>query len=168
MMFLPNILLFQVLSREDMVGYLGVLFSGLTIAMGYYIGRFAKEHHGRRYLLIAGIGMAASGLLLLFQINLLTVIGFMVIFSLFNPLQGNSLSTYFYSLIGKLPMKGQMRVETIVLRETFLNLGRVISIFVLISFAHNVNSPVLPYILAGLSILQIGMVFLVTPNEEGL
>ncbi len=43
MLFLPNILLFQVMPREDIVGYLGVLYSSVTIVTGMAISRYARE-----------------------------------------------------------------------------------------------------------------------------
>src|SRR5690606_8720357 len=58
MLFLPNILLFLTVGREDWVGYLGVFFSGLVIASGYVISRTAKEELAKIYVLLSACGVA--------------------------------------------------------------------------------------------------------------
>ena len=47
MLFLPNILLFKVMPREDIVGYLGVLYSSLSIVMGIFISKYAIASKAR-------------------------------------------------------------------------------------------------------------------------
>lgn len=129
MLFLPNILLFQVMPREDIVGYLGVLYSSLSIAMGMFISKYAQGSKSRMYLAISTIGYLVGVSLLLGSITIWSVVGFMILYSVFSPLQGNTMTGYYYGLIAKLPLKGELKVESVVVRELFLNVGRVISIF---------------------------------------
>jgi YQGE family putative transporter len=155
MLFLPNILLYRVMPREDIVAYLGVLYSSLSIVMGFFLSKYAKAEQVRWYLAISTAGFILGSSFLLWNISLLTVILFMVLYSIFAPLQGNSMTGNYYGLIGKLPLKGQLRVEGVVIRELFVNVGRVTSIGIVIMFAAKLDSVLLPWILVGASLLQV-------------
>jgi YQGE family putative transporter len=165
MLFLPNIMLFQVLAKEEWVGYLGVLFSGIMMASGYYISRYAQESQRVRYFLYTAIGFTVGSLLLLLTINIWTVIGFMVIYSLFSPLQTNSITSTYFGLIGKLQPKGQFRVESVVVREIFLNIGRVLSVSILLLFAGNLQGSLLPWMLVIFSAAQFSLPLLIRKIE---
>lgn len=165
MLFIPNILLFQVLPREDLVGYLGVLYSGIGIATGYMISRYAKETYIRIYIVVATIGLTAGASLLLWDISVWTVIGFMVLYSSFFLLQGNAMSTYYYRIIGQLPLKGQLRIESVVIREFYVNFGRVVAIFTLITLAGDINGKLLPWVILIASIMLFNLTWLVERDK---
>src|SRR5690606_27152917 len=90
--FLPNILLFQVLPREDMVGYLSMLFSLTGILAGLFISRYGKDEHIRKFLLSSATGFTLAAVMLLFGLHLWTVLAFMVLQAFFNPIQNNPTS----------------------------------------------------------------------------
>jgi YQGE family putative transporter len=157
MLFLPPILLFQVLSGEEWVGYFGVLFSGLTMGSGYFISRFAKESRRTVYFIRSAVGFTAGSLLLLWAVNFWTVIGFMIVYSIFSPLQGNTMTSTYYGLIGKLQPKGQFRVESVVVREIFVNIGRVFATCLLLVFASSLEGGALAWMLCIFSIAQFSL-----------
>lgn len=161
MLFLPNILLFQAVNREDWVGYLGVLFSGITVATGYVISRKAQKENVRKYVFMSTTGTVIGASLLLFGVELWSVVLFMIIFSICNPLAVNTLTSYYYRLIGTLPLKGQLRVESVVMRELFLNIGRVVSITLLAIFGSDTGSIWLPVILFTAAAMQYVLVALI-------
>jgi YQGE family putative transporter len=165
MLFLPNIMLFQVLSREEWVGYLGVLFSGIMMASGYYISRYAQESQSVRYFVYSAFGFTFGAILLLWSINLWTVIGFMVVYSLFSPLQGNTITSTYFGIIGNLLPKGQFRVESVVVREIFVNAGRVTSVSVLLLFAGSLQGSMLPWMLVIFSVIQFSLAILLRKAE---
>src|SRR5690606_16236580 len=99
------------LDREDLVGYFGVLFSGITVATGYVISRRAQKEQIRKYILYATSCIVLAASLLLIDVKLWSVIPFMIVFSICNPLSANSMTSYFYRLISTLPLKGQLKVE---------------------------------------------------------
>ncbi|WP_438446629.1 MFS transporter [Gorillibacterium sp. sgz5001074] len=166
MLFLPNILLYQVMSREDKVGYMTVAFSLITILMGTLISRYAKERYSGLYLQVSAVGLVAGASLMLFGLNVWTVIGFMVVYSFFNPLQGNTLTTIFYRLVGTLPLKGNFRVESVVVREFFINTGRVISIFTLILFLKELDGRQLAWVLIAGSVCQLFIPLMLRHTEK--
>jgi len=169
MLFLPNILLFRAVGREDWVGYLGVLFSSLLIFSGYMISRRAKEESGHRYMLVSTTGVVVGAAFLLIDIRFWTVTAFMVLYSLFNPLMMNTLTSYYYRIIGMLPLRGQLRQEAVVVREAFINTGRILSITVLLLFAGDLDSVWLPVVLLATALLQYGITILIksaTPTSS--
>ncbi|WP_123040838.1 MFS transporter [Cohnella candidum] len=166
MLFLPNILLYQAVGREDWVGLLTVFFSLLTILTGFAISRRKDRSNVPAELLVSCASVFGASCLLLAQISIWTVIVYMIVFSLFNPLTINTLTSYYYRRMDFLPLKGHFRIESVVLREFFLNAGRVLSILSLITFASEPGSPILPIVLVATSILQFGMVLLVRHENK--
>ncbi len=161
MLFLPNILLYKVIAREDLVGYAGVLYLGLGIISSYFISRYAKASLVRVYLLFASIGFITGASFLMWDISLYTVIIFVIFYYVFNPLQGNSIGSNYYNIISSLPLKGELRIESLVAREAFMNIGRILAIFLLITLSNNLDSAWLPWIVLVTSVAQIGMVWLI-------
>jgi len=161
--FLPNILLYQVLAREDLVGYLTFVFSATGIAASLFISRFGRDEHIRRFLLAAAAGFTLAAVMLLFGIRLWTVLAFMVLQAFFVPVQSNPVSSYYYQMIGHLPLKGELRVETVIMREFALNAGRVVAIAAMAVLADGVHSPVLPYVVLVAALLQFGWLRAVGP-----
>ncbi|WP_168121691.1 MFS transporter [Paenibacillus sp. HB172176] len=167
MLFLPNILLFQAVEREDWVGYFGVGFSSLTVAMGYAISRMAQKENVRQYVLFSTTGVVIGAGLLLFGVELWSVMIFMILFSICNPLAVNTLTSYYYRLIGTLPLKGQLRVESVVMRELFLNTGRVMSLLLFVVFSIDLDSIGLPLILFAAAVLQYLLVLFISEKRGG-
>lgn len=165
MLFLPNILLFQAVNREDWVGYLGVCFSALTVATGYVISRKAKKENVRQYVALSTTGTVIGAALLLIEVELWSVVLFMIIFSICNPLAINTLTSYYFRMMGTLPLKGQLRVESVVMREVFVNIGRVVSIAALVLFGSDLGSIWMPVTLFAAATLQYLLVFLISDNE---
>lgn len=166
MLFLPNILLYQTVGSERWVGLLTVFFSLLTISMGFLISRRRGERSVRRDVLVSVSLITAAACALLVEIRLWSVLVFMIAFSFLNPLTVNSLTFYYYRLMDDLPLKGQFRIESVVVRELFLNVGRVISIFTLIRFAENPEASSLPVVLVATSALQFVIVGLLRKSER--
>lgn len=159
MLFLPNILLFKVLPREDLVGYLGVLYSSLSIVMGIFISKYANAGRARLYLTISTVGYLVGVSCIIGSLNVWSVVGFMILYSIFAPLQGNTMTGFYYSLIARLPLKGELKVESVVVREFFLNVGRVISILVLITFGSDLDGGLIPWILLLAALTQFGLIW---------
>ncbi|OBR64005.1 MFS transporter [Paenibacillus oryzae] len=161
MLFLPNIILFQAVGREDWVGYLGVFFSSLTVATGYVISRKAQKENVRVYVFASTTGVVIGSGLLLLGVEIWSVVTFMILFSICNPLAINTLTSYYYRLMGTLPLKGQLRIESVVMRELFLNIGRVISISLLVLLVADLQSAWMPVVLFGMAAMQYLLVLLI-------
>jgi len=166
MLFLPNIMLFRTVGREDWVGYLGVFFSLLIVATGYVISRRSQKENISKYMIYSVTGVALGSIFLLIEVQLWSVILFMILYSICNPVTVNSLTSYYYSLISGLPLKGQLRVESVVMRELFLNIGRVISIVLLIVLVKDLESAWLPVVLLAMALMQYMLILFVRRKSE--
>lgn len=155
MLFLPNIMLYRTVGREDWVGYLTIFFSGLVILSSYLTSRFGREQQDRMYIRLSAAGLIVGSAFLFIDYRFWTVAVFMILYSLSNPLMHNTLSNYYYRQIAMLPLKGQLRNEAVVMRETFINAGRVLSIMALIVFANDLESAKLPVVLFTTAALQV-------------
>lgn len=165
MLFLPNILLFSVISREDIIGYMGIIYMGLTIISSYLLSRFAKEHLAKNYIIIAAVGYTLAASFLLVGINLFTVIAFISIYYVCVPLMTNSFSAYHYRLVGKLPLKGHLRIETMVGREAFVCSGRVTSILLIILLSESLTGPLLPWIIFIAALMQFNFIWIIRKEK---
>lgn len=166
MLFLPNILLFQIVGREDLVGYLGVLYATLSIITGFVLTKYGREDRTKLFLIVSTLGFIIGTLFIIWQLSLISVVLFMVLYSICAPLQGNTITSVYFRIIGALPLKGQLRVESVVMRETFVNVGRVISIFTLILLTKYGGNGLLPWVLFGASISQAGLVWLLQRSPD--
>lgn len=155
MLYFPNILLYRTFGREDTVGLLTLFFSLLTVLTGVYLSRRKNRSSVRRDLLISSAAVSVAAVLLLVMTGSVSVLLFMTLFSLFFPGAVNTLSSYYYSLMGDLPLRGQFRIESIVVREFCVNAGRVASIALSIVVATNPESPAIAVILVVTALMQV-------------
>ncbi|GAB2698882.1 MFS transporter [Paenibacillus thermoaerophilus] len=164
MLFLPNILLYKALPDEQWIGYVGAICSLVSIGVSLGMTRAARERHARLYLVIGAAGFSAAALLLTLGVDLFTVVMFMLLHALINPLYSNTLNSYYYRLVAQLPLKGQLAIEAVVIRETFLNIGRVVSIFALVAIADGPDSVWLPWVIVAASLAQFTMAIWIDRN----
>jgi YQGE family putative transporter len=161
LLFLPQILLFSVLKHEELVSYLNVVLSAISIAASYIFSRLAKESHTRANILWSSVGYLLGAMLLLIDLSLVTVISFMIIHAICNPVKSNAFDSYYYRLIGTLPLKGKLRTESMVVREICWTLGRIIVVLFLITLADDLNAPWLPWVIILTSASQFVLLFFV-------
>lgn len=165
-LFLPQILLIAVFQKESFVSYFGAFLSMLTILINILFSKLARERHERKYLLWSVIGYMIAASLLLFKLSPVIVISFMILQTLFGPLKSNAFDSYFYRLIGTLPLKGKLRIESMVVREICWDAGRIATVFLLISLSSNLNAPWLPWVVIGSCASQFLLFFLMDELEQ--
>ncbi|MCY9666999.1 hypothetical protein M5X11_19020 [Paenibacillus alginolyticus] len=157
MMYVPAILLFQVLPKESWVGYLNAFFLCLSIVSSYILSIKGSETSTKTYLSISAWGFVCSSVFLLLDISLWTVIVFMCVSSLFKPLQANSYTAHYYQLIGGMPLKENFRIESIVIRESVINIGRAAGVLLFMLTAGQIDHVWLPWIIVFVMLMQVGI-----------
>jgi len=155
LMYVPHILLFTVFPNEGFVGNMNMVFFGISIIASYMISRWAHLDSTRLYLWIAALGFSFSSFFLLWEISVSSVIIFMSINSLFKPLQANAYAAHYYQWIGRLPLKKHFRVESIVLRETIINIGRALGVLIFMVCARGLDAVIMPWIVVFVMLLQL-------------
>ncbi|WP_223701483.1 MFS transporter [Sutcliffiella deserti] len=155
LMYIPHILLYDIFPDESFVGYMNVVFLSLSILASYVISRFARLDATRTYLFVAAFGMTFSTVFLLWDISIWTVVLFMSIGSLFKPLQANTYAAHYYKWLDLIPLKENFRVESVVLRESIINVGRGLGIIIFMIFSTEINTTTIPWIIVSLLAVQL-------------
>lgn len=154
LMYIPPILLYNIFLDEGIVGYLNVLFLSLSIISSYIFSRIAKIDSTRTYLLIAACGFTFSAFFLLSGLSIWTVVLFLSIHSIFKPIQANSYAAYYFKWIDILPLKENFRVESVVLRETIINIGRTFGIIFFMMFSKGINASTVAFVIIAVMLIQ--------------
>ncbi|TMV48701.1 MFS transporter [Paenibacillus mesophilus] len=154
LLFLPPILLYQVLQGENKVGVLNAALSFLAIAASYLFSKYATAGGTKMYLFVTVTLYTAASLLLVSGISAWTVITFLVIHSICGPIKAGTYDGYYYRLIGTLPLKGELRVESMVIREVCWNAGRASFLLPLLLFVPDLETGPLAWIVLGAMVSQ--------------
>nr|WP_204671110.1 MFS transporter [Gracilibacillus alcaliphilus] len=166
LMYIPPILIYSIFENEGVVGYLNAGFLTISIIASYLISRFAQIEDTVKYLWVAAIGFFLSGTFLTWEITVWSVVLFMVTQNLFKPLQANAYAAYYFQWIDRLPLKSAFRVESIVLRETIINIGRALGIVIFMLFSHEIDAMTAGYVILGVMALQCILPMLITLMED--
>ncbi|UTR09401.1 MFS transporter [Evansella sp. LMS18] len=119
---------------ELAIGTYGLIASGVSFVVYYCVGRFLKPLYRKKAILIGGIMLYAAIFIILFELSFTRLIIYGVIVSAAYPLLLVPYVSLTYDVIGKGWKAAEMRVEYIVVRELFINSGRIISIAILMAF----------------------------------
>ncbi|UOQ50035.1 MFS transporter [Gracilibacillus caseinilyticus] len=167
LMYVPPILIYSIFEKESVVGYLNAAFLAVSIVASYIISRFANIEHTTGYLWVAAIGLFISGTFLAWEIAIWSVILFMVTKNMFNPLQANAYAAYYFQWINRLPLGAEFRVESVVLRETIINIGRGLGIITFMIFSNEIDTNTVAYVIIAAMAIQVLLPLLTKVKEEG-
>src|SRR5690606_5942353 len=110
------------------LGTYGLVTSGVQLIGYYVVTRVVKPHFRKKAILIGGLLLYAAVYLIVFQLSYVKLMTYGVVISIAYPLLLVPYVSLTYDVIGKGWKAAEMRVEYIVVRELFLNIGRAISI----------------------------------------
>ncbi|WP_058308890.1 MFS transporter [Gracilibacillus massiliensis] len=166
LMYIPAILIYSIFENESIVGYLNALFLAVSILASFIISRFANIQQTKKYLWIAATGFFASGLFLTWEIAIVTVILFMVTQNIFKPLQANAYAAYYFEWLDRIPLGNEFRVESVVLRETIINIGRGLGIIVFMIFSNEIDTNTVVYVIVLAMSIQFILPVITKLKEE--
>ena len=115
-------------NSELAIGTYGLVASAVSFVTYFIVGRFIKPHFRKKAILIGGIGLYLAIFLIAFELNFTRLIMYGVAISIAYPILLVPYISLTYDVIGKGWKAAEMRVEYIVVRELFLNSGRIFSI----------------------------------------
>lgn len=150
-----GILIFIVTQKESSIGNYSffTFFAGLISC--YVAGIIINPNNRIRYLLLGSIVTLTVSSIFLFDISLIGLWVFGIIDSVFVSFVFIPHNTNSYSVISSNPNKNEIRIEAIIIKEIFLNLGRITSYLILALISPN-NKIVLIFLFM-LGITQIMM-----------
>jgi YQGE family putative transporter len=126
--FVITMWVFITTESEMALGTFAFVNSAVAFIFYFLATKFIKPHFRKKAILSGGMMLYASLFLILFQLTFAKLIIYAVLIAIAYPI---ILVPYFsltYDVIGKAWKAAEMRIEYIVVRELFLNGGRITSI----------------------------------------
>lgn len=161
-LFVISVFLFISTGSESALGTFGLLNSGIGLFTYYAASRFIKKEYRNQAILIGAVGLLISIFLVIWDVTYIKLLIYGVSIAIFYPMLLVPYYSLTYDVIGQSWKAAEMRVEYIVVREVFLNIGRIISIFFfLICISLFDINVILPYVLLILGCAYVLLYFFV-------
>jgi MFS transporter, YQGE family, putative transporter len=126
--FVISVFVYISTGSEMSLGTFGLINSGISFIAYYFASRLIKKKYRKKAILIGGIILYASVLLIIWDLNFVKLLIYGGMIAIAYPLLLIPYSSTTYDVIGSGWKAAEMRIEYIVVREIYLNLGRIISI----------------------------------------
>jgi YQGE family putative transporter len=151
--FLISVFVFISKGTELALGTFGLINSGVSFIAYYFVSRLLPKNKRKEAILTGGIILFLSIFLIVFQTTYGRLLIYAGIIAIAYPLLLVPYMSLTYDVIGKGWKAAEMRIEYIVVRELFLNVGRVVSIIIFLLsitfFDSSKSIPVLLVLLGG-------------------
>lgn len=146
--FVISIWVFIATGSELALGTFNLIFSGCSFFCYYAATRLIKPRMRKKSILIGGLTLYIAIFLIIFKLNYPILLLYGAIIGIAYPLFTVPYASMTYDVIGHARLAKEMRIEYIVVRELFLNVGRVISILLFIaSVTLFPAEQIIPYVL---------------------
>lgn len=147
-LFAVSIWIFLMTQDELSLGVFNLVYSGFSFLFYFLVSRWVKPRRRKKAIFISGLALYLSVIILLFSDTMAMLLVYGGIAGIFFPLLYVPYISLTYDVIGKSWNAAEMRIEYIVVREIFLNFGRILSIIIFL-FAITLIPPEtgIPYIL---------------------
>lgn len=128
--FIVSVFVFIATDSELALGTYGLINSGISFLAYYFVSRMLKKEFRKKAILIGGLILFFAIFLLVFELSYFRLLLYAALIAVAYPLLLVPYSSMTYDVIGRGWKAAEMRIEYIVVRELFLNLGRIFSILV--------------------------------------
>lgn len=158
--FIISVFVFITTNSEFALGKYSLVNSIVSFIAYYTVTRFVKEKHRKKSILIGGVLLYLAIFLIVIDLTYMRLIIYAIVIAIAYPLLLVPYMSLTYDVIGQAWNAGEMRIEYIVVRELFLNLGRAVSILLFLGtiffFDEKTSIPILLCIVgAGHSIIYL-------------
>ncbi|RLL48069.1 MFS transporter [Oceanobacillus piezotolerans] len=130
--FVISIWVFVVTQSELALGTFNLFLSGLSAVLYFVVTKFIKPAMRKKAILLGAVLLYLSIFIILFEVNYTLLMVYAVVIGIAYPIINVPYISLTYDVIGKAWKAGEMRIEYIVVRELFLNIGRIISVLAFI------------------------------------
>ncbi|MFZ7945411.1 MFS transporter [Neobacillus sp. 19] len=159
-LFIISVFVYISTGSEMALGTFGLINSGISFIAYYLASRMIKKNYRKKAILIGGIILYAAVLLIVWDINFVKLLIYAAMIAVAYPLLLVPYMSTTYDVIGSGWKAAEMRIEYIVVREIFLNIGRIVSILAFLAavtwFNETSSIPILLLFLgAGHSIIYL-------------
>ncbi|WP_043933891.1 MFS transporter [Bacillus sp. EB01] len=131
--FVISVYVFLSTGSELSLGTFGLINSGVSFLAYYFASRLIKKQRRKKAILLGGLILFASVFLLVYQVNFQKMLLYGSVIAIAYPILLVPYMSITYDVIGRSRNAAEMRIEYIVVREVFLNIGRIVSILVFLA-----------------------------------
>lgn len=147
-LFVITIWVFLTTGSEFALGMFNLFLSGLSLVFYFIATKFIKPSIRKKAILAGGMILYFSLFIIIFKLSYLKLMIYAVCIGIAYPIINVPYVSLTYDVIGKARNAKDLRIEYIVVRELFVNIGRVLSITTfLIAIAFFPHEKVIPYLL---------------------
>jgi MFS transporter, YQGE family, putative transporter len=134
--FIVSVFVFIATDSELALGTYGLINSGISFLAYYFVSRMLKKEFRKKAILIGGLILFFAIFLLVFELSYFRLLLYAALIAVAYPLLLVPYASMTYDVIGRGWKAAEMRIEYIVVRELFLNLGRISSILLFLASIH--------------------------------
>lgn len=130
--FIISVWVFIVTNSELSLGTFNLVYSAFSFIFYYIATRYIKSRQRKTAIFLSGVALSLSVVLLLVELNFSTLLIYAAIIGVFYPILYVPYLSLTYDVIGKARDAAMLRVEYIVLSDVATNIGRIISVVLLL------------------------------------
>lgn len=130
--FIISVFVYISTESEMALGTYGLINSGISFLTYYIVTKAIKKKNRKKAIFFGGIALFLSIFIIIFDLTYTKLLIYAGVIAIAYPLLLVPYLSMTYDVIGSGWKAGEMRIEYIVVREIFLNLGRVFSILTFI------------------------------------
>jgi MFS transporter, YQGE family, putative transporter len=127
-LFIISVLVYISTGSEMALGTFGLINSGISFIAYYAASRLIKKDKRKKAILVGGIILYLAVLLIVWDVNYVKLLIYAAMIAVAYPILLVPYMSTTYDIIGSAWKAAEMRIEYIVVREIFINLGRIVSI----------------------------------------
>lgn len=126
--FVISVFVYISAGSEMALGTFGLLNSGISFVAYFLASRYIKRNFRKKAILIGGLMLYAAVLIIVWEVTYAKLLIYAAMIAVAYPLLLVPYMSTTYDVIGIGWKAAEMRIEYIVVREVFLNIGRIVSI----------------------------------------
>jgi MFS transporter, YQGE family, putative transporter len=146
--FIVSVFVFIATDSEMALGTYGLINSGISFLAYYFVSRMLKKEYRKKAILFGGLLLFFAIFLIVLDPNYFRLLLYAALIAVAYPLLLVPYASMTYDVIGRGWNAAEMRIEYIVVRELFLNMGRIFSIVLfLVAIALFKEEKIIPVLL---------------------
>ncbi|WP_449536988.1 MFS transporter [Ferdinandcohnia sp. Marseille-Q9671] len=170
--FVISVFVFVETGSELALGKFGLINSAVSFLFYFIATRLIKKKMRKKSILVGGLLIYLAIFAILFEVTYIRLIIYGIIIGIAYPILLVPYNSLTYDVIGKAWNAKEMRIEYVVVRELFLNMGRIVSILLfLLAVTFFDDKQSIPILLAivgsGHLILYFSIRKIKTPDAAG-
>lgn len=130
--FIISVFVFVSTGSEFALGTFGLINSGISFMAYSIVPKFIKNKFRKKAILLGGILLYGAIYIIVFDFSYVRLLIYAAVIAIAYPIVLVPYISMTYDVIGKGWKAAEARIEYIVVRELFLNLGRIVSILAFI------------------------------------